>query len=50
MLFWALVLFRYAYPAQTDYVPKELWQELIDRYRDTIAHSDPRRQVSRQPD
>jgi len=41
MLLWALVLFRYAYPAQTGYVPKELWQELIDRYRDTIAHSDP---------
>jgi hypothetical protein len=42
MLFWALVLFRYAYPAQADYVPKELWQDLIDRYRNTIARPDPR--------
>lgn len=40
MLFWAMVLFRYVYPAQTNYVPKELWQELIDRYRNAIAHPD----------
>ena len=41
MLFWALVLFRYVYPAQTDYVPKQLWQELIHRYQNAIAHPDP---------
>lgn len=41
MLFWALVLFRYAYPAQTNFVPRGLWNELIDRYKATISHSDP---------
>jgi hypothetical protein len=28
MLLWALILFRYAYPAQTYYVPDSVWQEL----------------------
>jgi hypothetical protein len=41
MLFWALVLFRYAYPAQTNYVPRELWQDLIHRYEKTVSNSDP---------
>jgi hypothetical protein len=32
MLLWALVLFRYVYPAQTHYVPAVLWQDLLGRY------------------
>jgi hypothetical protein len=32
MLLWALVLFRYVYPAQTHYVPSVLWQDLLGRY------------------
>ena len=42
MLLWALVLFRYSYPAQTNFVPRELWQELIHRYEDAILHVDPK--------
>lgn len=42
MLLWALMLFRYVYPAQTNYVPRELWQELIHRYEDAVLHSDPK--------
>lgn len=41
MLLWALVLFRYVYPAQTNYVPRQLWQDLIRRYEETVLHSDP---------
>jgi hypothetical protein len=41
MVFWALVLFRYAYPAHTSYVPRELWEKLIARYREAISHPDP---------
>jgi hypothetical protein len=41
MLFWALVLFRYAYPAQTHFVPKEMWQKLIDRFEQAISQPDP---------
>jgi hypothetical protein len=41
MLLWALVLFRYSYPAQTNFVPKELWTELLQRYEKAISHVDP---------
>lgn len=41
MLFWALVLFRYAYPAQTQLVPPELWHGLIQRFEAAVAHPDP---------
>jgi len=41
MLFWALVLFHYVYPAQSDYVPRSLWQELITRFQEEIRHPDP---------
>jgi hypothetical protein len=41
MLLWALVLFRYAYPAQTQYVPAELWRELLSRFQDAVAHPNP---------
>jgi hypothetical protein len=32
MLLYALVLFRYVYPAQTHYVPHRVWQELLTRF------------------
>jgi len=41
ILFWALVLFRYVYPAQTDYVPKDTWSDLIRRFQKAVSHSDP---------
>lgn len=40
MLFWALVLFRYIYPAQTGYVPGEVWQDLIARFVNSVAEPD----------
>ncbi len=41
MLLWALILFRYCYPAQTDYVPKEVWRELLLRFQDVTSHPNP---------
>jgi nucleotidyltransferase DUF2204 len=41
ILFWALVLYRYAYPAQTQYVPQELWRDLVSRFQDAVSHPDP---------
>ena len=41
MLLWMLVLYRYCYPAQTDYVPKEVWRELLSRFQDAVSHPDP---------
>jgi hypothetical protein len=40
ILFWALVLFRYVYPAQTDYVPREIWRELIQRFQRAVFRPD----------
>jgi hypothetical protein len=41
MLLWALVLFRYVYPAQSHYVPANIWRELLGRFERAIAGSDP---------
>jgi predicted nucleotidyltransferase len=41
VLLWALVLFRYAYPAHTNYVPFELWQDLLSRFRDAVFLPNP---------
>ncbi len=32
ILLWSLILYRYVYPAHTDYVPRSLWQDLLGRY------------------
>ena len=42
MLLWALVLFRYVYPAQTHYVPAVLWQDLLGRYLRLVLEPDGR--------
>jgi len=41
VLFWALVLYQYAYPAQTSYVPKRVWNDMLKRFRNAVAHPDP---------
>ena len=41
MVLWALMLFRYVYPAQTHYVPLSLWQDLLTRYMHEIQHPNP---------
>jgi hypothetical protein len=41
MLLWALVLFRYCYPAQTHYVPAALWQQLLVRFQGTVSQPEP---------
>lgn len=41
ILFWALVLFRFCYPAQTHYVPVAVWKELMSRFEEVIKHPDP---------
>jgi predicted nucleotidyltransferase len=41
IVLWALILFRYVYPAHSDYVPAALWQELLARYAELVRHPDP---------
>lgn len=33
LVLWELVLFRYVYPAKQDFVPREVWDELLSRLR-----------------
>jgi Uncharacterised nucleotidyltransferase len=40
MLLWALVLFRYVYPAQTHFVPSVLWQDLVGRFLKLVVDPD----------
>ena len=41
ILLWALILFRYVYPAHTDYVPFALWSDLLTRYMQLVSKPDP---------
>lgn len=41
ILLWALILFRYVYPAQTHYVPSGVWKILLERFAAAIANPDP---------
>jgi len=38
MLLWSLVLYHYIYPAHSDYVPREIWDELLNRFKVELAH------------
>jgi hypothetical protein len=40
IVLWSLILFRYIYPAHSDYVPSGVWQELISRYTQLIQNPD----------
>jgi hypothetical protein len=41
VLLWALMLFRYVYPAQTDYVPVWLWNDLLNRFALELENPNP---------
>lgn len=38
MLFWSLMLYHYIYPANSDYVPSQIWDELLQRFKVELAH------------
>jgi predicted nucleotidyltransferase len=40
MMLWALVLFRYCYPAQTQYVPRQVWDDLVTRFHKVVSRPD----------
>lgn len=42
LLFWALVLYQYAYPEHSDFVPRWVWDDLIGRFQHEVAHPDPK--------
>jgi hypothetical protein len=40
MLLWAVILFRYVYPAKTHYVPAVLWKDLLGRFQKLVLEPD----------
>jgi len=36
LLLWELILFRYVYPGKQDYVPREVWDDLLARLRSSL--------------
>ena len=38
MLLWCLVLYQYVYPACSDYVPRAVWDELLQRFKVELNH------------
>ena len=42
ILLWALVLYRYIYPAQTDYVPRFVWKKLLGQFQQELENPDPK--------
>jgi hypothetical protein len=40
ILLWVLVLFHYIYPARASYVPRPLWDGLLQRFQAELAHPD----------
>ena len=41
LLLWSLMLFRYVYPAHSNFVPAPLWQDLLSRYMHLVQHPNP---------
>ena len=41
VLLWALVLYQYCYPAQSHYVPRALWNDLLSRLNHELDHPSP---------
>lgn len=41
ILLWVLVLYQYVYPAHSELVPRELWNDLLSRMRNDLDHPDP---------
>ena len=40
ILLWALVLFRYVYPAHSNYVPQAVWGDLLSRFAEALRCPD----------
>src|SRR5216684_2293496 len=38
MLLWYLVLYHYVYPAASHFIPADIWEELLQRFKVELAH------------
>ena len=42
IVLWAMVLFQYTYPAQSHFIPRRIWDDLLGRLRDQLDNPNPR--------
>jgi predicted nucleotidyltransferase len=42
LLFYAMVLFKYVYPRKTDFIPREIWDSMLERTKQAIENPDPK--------
>jgi len=41
LVLWNLVLFRYVYPARSEYIPRSVWESLLTRFADQVRSPEP---------
>ena len=41
IVLWAMLLFHYIYPANADYIPRSVWDDLLGRLRKELDHHNP---------
>src|SRR6266404_1534713 len=44
LLFYAMNLFKYVYPSKTDFIPRKIWEAMLERTRQAIENPDPKAQ------
>jgi len=44
LLFYAMLSFKYAYPSKTDFIPRKIWEAMLERTRQAIENPDPKAQ------
>jgi hypothetical protein len=42
LLLWELMLFHYVYPSKQDYVPRDIWDELLSRFQSQLDGPTPK--------
>ena len=42
LLFYAMIMFKYIYPSKTDFIPREIWESMLERTRQAIENPDPK--------
>jgi len=42
LLFYAMVLFKYVYPRKTEFIPREIWEGMLERTKQAVENPDPK--------
>src|SRR3954467_12594652 len=42
LLFYAMIMFKYIYPSKTEFIPREIWESMLERTKQAIESPDPK--------